>query len=135
MEAALERLVWERAANCCEYCRLPQLLSELTFHIDHIIAQRHGGATRADNLALACVHCNLHKGTDLSGIDPLTGKLTRLFHPRIDDWSKHFAWSGARLQGLTDLGRATIVVLAVNHPDAVASRESFLAERLFPPQT
>jgi hypothetical protein len=34
-----------RAGNRCEYCRLPASLEWLHFQIDHIIAQKHLGAT------------------------------------------------------------------------------------------
>jgi hypothetical protein len=133
MEVALERLVQQRASNRCEYCQLPQALSDLSFHIDHVTAQKHGGPTTAENLALACIHCNLHKGTDLTGIDPVTGRITRLFHPRQDDWHEHFLWAAAELIGVTDVGRTTIAVLAINNPDAVAARAALIAEGRFPP--
>ena len=134
MAEALERFVGERASNRREYCRLPQTLSDLTFHVDHIIAEKHGGPTTPENLALACVHCNLHKGTDLSGIDPVTGIMTRLFRPRRDNWSDHFRYEDARMVGLTEVGRVTIAVLALNHPDVVAARSTLIAEGLLPPQ-
>lgn len=54
MDASLERLVWRRAADRCEYCLTPQQADVLPFHIDHIIAQQHGAETAASNLALAC---------------------------------------------------------------------------------
>ena len=44
--------------------------TRLPCHIDHVIAQQHGGVTAASNLALACYACNLHKGPNLSGRDP-----------------------------------------------------------------
>jgi hypothetical protein len=31
-----------------------------------------GGSDDPDNLALACHHCNLHKGPNLAGVDPRT---------------------------------------------------------------
>ena len=63
--------VRERAANICEYCQLRQEDSPLAaLHIEHIIPKVHGGSDDLDNLALACVDCNLHKGTKLAGIDP-----------------------------------------------------------------
>src|SRR5580692_12396034 len=43
------------------------------FHIEHIIARQHGGSTGLDNLAFACWTCNLKKGPNLSGIDPVAG--------------------------------------------------------------
>jgi 5-methylcytosine-specific restriction endonuclease McrA len=42
-------------------------------HIDHIIAEQHGGATIADNLALACLHCHRPKGPNIASIDVETG--------------------------------------------------------------
>jgi 5-methylcytosine-specific restriction endonuclease McrA len=58
---ALAKLVRARAGYKCEYCRLPQSSQEAAFHIDHILPQAAGGATVADNLALACVTCSLRK--------------------------------------------------------------------------
>jgi hypothetical protein len=47
MERSLQELVWQRAGNCCEYCRVPQSHDRLPFEIDHIIAENHGGTTLA----------------------------------------------------------------------------------------
>jgi 5-methylcytosine-specific restriction endonuclease McrA len=80
--AALRQLVVERAAGRCEYCRFPQDASFLTFEIDHVISEKHGGATAAENLALACVFCNSFRGTDLGSLDSATGRLTAFFNPR-----------------------------------------------------
>ena len=52
--------------------------------VDHVIAERHGGKTVRENLAYSCFRCNRLKGTDLTSIDPQTGKITRLFNPRTD---------------------------------------------------
>jgi hypothetical protein len=45
------------------------------------VAQQHHGGSDEVNLALACHFCNRHKGPNLTGIDPTTGELTRLFNP------------------------------------------------------
>jgi hypothetical protein len=79
LNEVLKRLVWERAAETCEYCRLPQWLDVLPFQIDHVIAEQHHGATVPENLALSCLNDNLHKGPNIAGLDPATGLLTRLF--------------------------------------------------------
>ncbi len=89
MDRELEQLVWQRANSHCEYCRLPAL-EWLRFQIDHVIAEKHHGRTEEGNLALSCFHCNSFKGPNISGVDPLTGKITRPFHPRRDAWDKHF---------------------------------------------
>ena len=103
------------------------------FPIDHILAEQHGGQTIASNLALSCYRCNLHKGPNIAGRDPLTKTLTPLFHPRRHKWLRHFAWDGAWLDGRSAIGRTTILVLAINHPDAVALREALILAGTFPP--
>lgn len=125
----LERFVFERAAGCCEYCRVPQFAYGAPFQLDHIVARQHRGRTVQENLAAACYHCNLHKGPNIASLDPPgTGELVRLFNPRIDVWSEHFQWEGANLVGLTPIGRATVMVLAINDPLPLAVRESLLLE-------
>src|SRR5260370_21139757 len=122
MDVALEREIWQRARATCEYCRLPQAYHRIPFQIDDIIAEQHGGATTSANLALACLRCNKWKGPNIAGIDPDTGELARLYHPRRDTWMDHFRWQDAELVGLTAIGRATIVVLGINHASAAAVR-------------
>jgi 5-methylcytosine-specific restriction endonuclease McrA len=74
--------VRERAQNICEYCHLHQHDSPLAaLHIEHVVPKIHGGTDDPDNLALACIDCNLHKGTNLTGIDPETSEVTELFLP------------------------------------------------------
>jgi hypothetical protein len=58
MDAALERLVRDRAGGRCEYFRLPQVGSRVPFEIDDIIARKHRGRTAASNLAAACIYWN-----------------------------------------------------------------------------
>jgi len=114
IDAGTRRFVRERAGEICEYCRLHQNNSELVHHIEHVVARQHGGTDDIDNLALACHLCNLHKGPNLSGIDPLTGRVENLFHPRRDRWHEHFAFQDAYIKGLTPSGRGTVEVLAFN---------------------
>src|SRR4051812_35102819 len=110
MANSLEQEVRTRANGLCEYCRRPQRTSKLTFPIDHVIARQHGGQTVSHNLALCCGRCNLSKGPNIAGLDPDSGRLTRLFNPRQDVWSEHFRQDGAVLVGRTDVGRTTVVV-------------------------
>jgi HNH endonuclease len=132
MDDAVVALVWQRASTICEYCQLPQALSSIPFEIDHIIAQKHSGPTESENLALTCFFCNSYKGPNIAGIDPESGRIVRLYHPRKDRWSRHFIWDGPLLVGRTAIGRATIAVLAINHPDAVELRTSLIEEGVFP---
>jgi hypothetical protein len=132
MHAALTRLVWERAGECCEYCLMPQIYYPFPFEIDHVIAEQHGGKTTPGNLALACFPDNHHKGPNLAGIDPTTRRRAWLFHPRRHKWGRHFRWDGPVLVGRTDVGRVTVAVLAMNLPHRVRHREQLMAEGVYP---
>jgi HNH endonuclease len=114
MDARTRDLVRRRAGERCEYCRLHQRNSELVHHVEHIVAKQHGGSDNPDNLALSCHRCNLHKGPNLTGIDPLTGNVTPLFHPRRELWSEHFVFEGVRIEGITATGRTTVQLLTLN---------------------
>jgi 5-methylcytosine-specific restriction endonuclease McrA len=117
--------VRERAGYCCEYCHLSQDDSPLaTLHIEHIIPKAHGGTDHVDNLALACIDCNLHKGPNLTGLDPRTRHVTPLFHPRRDVWRNHFEWRGIYVIGKTAIGRTTINVLHMNSEEQLSLRSS-----------
>jgi hypothetical protein len=129
MDRALQELVRRRAANRCEYCQLPTP----PFHIEHIIARKHGGTDQAENLALACVRCNYHKGPNLSGIDPTNSAMSRLFNPRLDNWNDHFRWQGPLLVGITPVGRATLAVLEINHLVRIELRQRLIREGLLNP--
>jgi hypothetical protein len=126
MQKALDEFVRRRAENACEYCHFPAP----PFHIEHIVARQHGGPTAVENLALSCARCNFHKGPNLSGIDPQTGAVVLLFHPRKDKWNEHFQWRKAILVGLTPSGRATIQVLEMNNAARVSARAQLIAEGL-----
>lgn len=79
--SALRKLVYGRANGCCEYCFFPEIATLASHEVDHIIAEKHGGLTEADNLALSCVLCNKHKGSDLASIDPETKKTGSTLSP------------------------------------------------------
>ena len=81
-------------------------------------------------MALSCARCNFLKGPNLSGIDPSSGAVVRLFHPRRDKWIEHFRWEGPRLVGRTDCGRATVTVLGMNGDVRVEAREQLMLEGL-----
>ena len=84
-----------------------------------------------ENLALSCLHCNRYKGPNIAGLDPLTSRIVRLFNPRQDIWSEHFAWLGAELRPLTGIGRVTLQVLFMNDPEFVAVRKALIDEGAF----
>jgi HNH endonuclease len=131
--AALRRVVHERARGACEYCLVPEALSFAAHEVDHVIAQKHGGATDEDNLALSCALCNKHKGTDLASIDRETGRLTSLYHPRRERWSAHFRIEEAALLPLTATARVTVQLLRMNHPDRLVERALLIASGMVRP--
>jgi hypothetical protein len=102
----------------------------LRFHIDHVIAKQHRGATAFANLALCCSYCNAHKGTNIAGIDPVTRRLVPLFNPRREKWSEHFRFVGGKIVSSTAVGRATILVLAMNAPTNVEARALLISDGL-----
>ena len=55
---ALRNLVYNRADGRCEYYLISPAVSFAKHQIDHIIAEKHGGQTVEENLALSCVLCN-----------------------------------------------------------------------------
>ena len=130
MNRQLARNVKERDSGRCEYCRIPQSIFPAPFQIDHVIAEKHGGETIPENLALACPHCNLYKGPNIAGVDAVSGRLVRLFQPRIDLWRNHFQFDGPLLLDRTPIGRITIQVLAMNADDLLLFRLTLLAEGL-----
>ncbi len=126
MKASLKHRVRQRARGLCEYCRMPSQFYLAPYQMDHILAEQHGGATTLSNLALACFHCNLHKGPNIAGQDPVTRRLTRLFHPRRDRWNDHFGMTKELIVGKTAIGRTTVVVLDMNHEAYVLVRQALL---------
>lgn len=118
---AMRRDVVSRGNSRCEYCRLHQDDAYFTHEVDHIYAEKHGGATARDNLCLSCFDCNRHKGSNLCSIDPQTGDIIRLYHPRNDDWQTHFdLQDNGKIQPLTAIGRVTERVLAFNRLELIA---------------
>lgn len=129
--STLRKRVYERANGCCEYCLFPETFSLAPHEIDHIIAEKHGGLTEATNLALSCVLCNKHKGSDIASIDPETGNLSPLYHPRLDQWSEHFQLNVAEFIPLTSVGRVTVRLLQLNRSDRVEERTLLIEAGLF----
>jgi hypothetical protein len=124
MSATLRLSVRKRAEGRCEYCGLPDLVPHLMrFHLEHIRPRRHGGLSLLNNLAWACARCNERKGTNLSGVDPDTNRVVRLFNPRRDVWTRHFVWEGLRIRGLTATGRATAWLLEFNSDERLKLRQ------------
>src|SRR4051812_7379851 len=127
MDAERRRRVRQRAGERCEYCRLQQKHEpRSSFHVEHVIARQHGGPDDEANLAFSCCWCNAIKGPNLASLDPDTGALTRLFHPRKDRWEDHFRRDGAEILGITGVGRTSVWLLQFNDPENLAQRKLLL---------
>lgn len=128
----LRRQVYTRARGCCAYCLIPETATYFLHQIDHIIPEKHGGPTEANNLALACILGNKLKGSDLASIDPETGVLAPLFNPRQQRWADHFRMADALIVPVTLVARATVRVLQLNAPDRLVERRMLLVQGLLP---
>ena len=127
--------VRSQAQNQCGYCRSLQKYVLGILEIDHIIPTAAGGSDDESNLWLACRLCNSYKGAQTHGKDPSTNRKVKLFNPRTQQWSRHFAWveNGAYITGLTAIGRATVFALQLNNPYAVTVRQAWISAGWHPP--
>jgi len=133
VSAELRRLVELRAYFLCEYCLIHAEDTYLGCHVDHIIAEKHGGLTHAENLSLACAFCNRAKGSDLGSIATSTGQLTRFYHPRSDLWREHFQLDGIHIRPRTDIGQVTATILEFNADERLFEREALQRIGRYPP--
>ncbi len=132
ISAELRRLVIERASGHCEYCLIHQDVSIYSHEVDHIIALKHGGKTRAENLAFSCLSCNRYKGSDLATIDPVNDEIVPLFNPRRQVWDEHFVLNDARIAGITQIGQATARLLKINAPNRLLERQVLINQGRYP---
>lgn len=120
----LREAVVKRAFGCCEYCRSQAMFSSDTFSTEHIIPRHLGGETTLENLALSCQGCNNEKHTKVQALDPITGEMAPLYHPRKHRWHEHFVWEKdfTIIAGLTPTGRATVEALELNREGVINLR-------------
>jgi len=123
VSAALRREVRQRAQGRCEYCLLAEEDAFFAHEPDHVVADKHGGANDATNLALSCLECNRHKGSDIASIDPDTGALVAHFQSAGD----------GRIVARTPTGRVTATLLRFNAPARVEVRRELAALDRWPP--
>lgn len=120
----------------CGYCLTQAEISGIALEVDHIKPESAGGRTEEQNLWMACSSCNGYKGSQSQATDPETGHSVPLFNPRIQNWSSHFQWSddGTIIIGLTEIGRATIPALKLNHSLIVKARRRWGIAGWHPPK-
>lgn len=126
---AYRQLVEARAGGACEYCRLLQAASGVTFHIEHLVPRSRGGQTVMSNLAFSCPGCNLAKADRTTGEDQ-SGQMRPLFNPRNHEpsllgWHLHFALDheSGMILPRTPAGEATVRTLRINDPMRVFARQ------------
>jgi len=124
ISAELRAQVARRAGHRCEYCGIREDDAGFAHQVDHVLSRKHGGMSALDNLAYACILCNRHKGSDVAAIDPLSGEVVRLFHPRRDRWSDHFRFKDNAVEALSAPGRATVRLLRLNTTERIAERRT-----------
>ncbi|MFM6122445.1 MAG: HNH endonuclease [Sphaerospermopsis kisseleviana] len=122
---SVRKMVFNRAQGCCEYFLIPEKLVLANHQIDHVIAEKHGGATVLENLALSCSLCNQAKGSDIASIDPDSGDTVRLYNPRKDIWQEHFILNSqsGMIEPLTAIGRVTVQLLRMNRVEYLPVRK------------
>ena len=91
---------------------------------------RHNGPCAG--FLFRCYSRALFKGSDLTGIDPVSGLVERLYNPRTDVWNDHFEIHGPLIVGLTATGRATVRVLSMNAGQRLQLRAALIAHGLYP---
>jgi hypothetical protein len=133
---AYRRLVVARAGGACEYCRLLEDASGVTFHIEHVLPRAMGGKTTLSNLALSCPGCNLAKADRLRGSDA-AGIRRELFNPRAYEpwllgWLLHFTLEHetGRVVPVSPIGEATVAALNMNSRRRVFARKLQIAAGL-----
>jgi hypothetical protein len=119
----IREFIAKRANFCCEYCHIPEKFLATTFHIDHIISQKHGGVADIDNLAYSCQHCNQNKGSDIATIiEEKKMEFVRFYNPRKDNWGENFELEGGKIIGITAIGKSTSKILGFNQIERVILR-------------
>lgn len=116
-------LVSVRAHNVCEYCLIAEVDAFFRFQIEHIISRKHGGNSEPENLALACIFCNRHKGSDIATLIPEKNELVSFYNPRTMRWREHFQLHEAFIKPLTEIGEATVRILQMNGPEQLLERQ------------
>lgn len=132
VSVALRQLVRTRAKSLCEYCLIREEDTYFGCQVDHIISEKHGGATQESNLAYACSYCNRNKGSDIGSIVWETQRFCRFFNPRRDQWTDHFRLDSIRIVALTPIGEVTARILDFNHVDRLIERAELAVLGVYP---
>ncbi len=135
ISSATKKLVFERANGYCEYCKCSSDFSTEPFSIEHIIPKSKNGTDSPNNLALACIGCNIYKSDKTTFLDTITQGFFPLYNPRISNWDEHFIWdeSLTSMIGKTAIGRVTIAAIRLNRRQLKNLRRALIAIGEHPP--
>ncbi|MCU0468054.1 MAG: HNH endonuclease [Arcicella sp.] len=130
-----KQFIIERSKGYCEYCQCPSDFSTELFSIEHIIPRSKNGSDELDNLAYACIGCNIYKSDKTEFVDVVSQSLSNLYNPRTMNWADHFVWdeSSTVILGKTAIGRATIEALKLNRRPVKNLRRALIAIGEHPP--
>jgi hypothetical protein len=131
ISSRIRQEVSKRANYNFEYCLYPDVYALHSHEVDHLLSRKHGGLTILENLALACLECNRHKGTDIASYDDLTGNLTAFYNPRTQVWTEHFQMQNAEIVGLTPEARVVVKILQLNSEERVEQRQMLIELGVF----
>lgn len=125
----------EADGGFCRYCLTSELNSGMPLTYDHIEPRSKGGKTSFENVCRACRPYNEFKSDATHALDPLTGEPSLLFNPRTEAWAEHFRWSadGMRVEGVSAVGRATVIALRMNRPAITTARGRWAEAGWHPP--
>lgn len=129
------KIIIERSKGYCEYCKCSADFATEPFSIEHIIPRSKDGSDELDNLAYACIGCNIYKSDKTVFLDVVSQEYSPIYHPRTMLWKEHFIWdeSLTSLIGQTAIGRATIEALKLNRHPVKNLRRALIAIGEHPP--
>lgn len=128
------RQVAQRAGHRCEYCRAPEVIFNFPFEVEHIAPISREGTDSKEKWALACRSCNPYKSSHIEVFDSQEQKTVPLFHPQKQIWGDHFRVDGSNgpIEGITTIGRVTVIRLEMNSQAQQFARQQWMALGLFP---
>ncbi len=135
ISASSKQLIISRSKGYCEYCKCPSDFSTELFSIEHIIPRSKSGSNELDNLAYACIGCNIYKSDKTEFIDVVSQTISILYNPRKMNWIDHFIWDESLtiIIGKTAIGRATIEGLKLNRTPVKNLRRALISIGEHPP--
>lgn len=95
--------------------------------MEHIKSLKHGGTSTSENLAYSCPDCNFSKGSDIATYsDKTADPLVRFYNPRIDRWEENFRIESDHIEGISEIGRATVQIFKFNDIERIIFRKQLI---------